>query len=98
MLVLKPNDRMNLAPNIVLYGDTKNDFFLAFNVITGEQFYLNSTSFWMMELFIEGVEWFKLKEFFFQEFEVDRERSEKDLDNLISQLLELNLIKIKGGD
>lgn len=98
MLVLKFDDRISLAPNIALYGDTKNDFFLVSNVVMGEQFYLNSTSFWVMELFVEGIEWFKLKESFFQEFEVDRERSEKDLNNLISQLLELNLIKINGGE
>lgn len=98
MLALKLDDEIKLAPNIALHGDARNDFFLAFNVITGEQFRLNSISFWVMELMMESIEWIKLKELFFQKFEVDSARGDKDLDNLANQLLELGLAEIKGGE
>ncbi|MFH0768369.1 MAG: hypothetical protein V1932_02220 [Chloroflexota bacterium] len=98
MLALKAHDNVGLAPNIALYGDARNDFFLAFNVITGEQFSLNSTSFWVMESIMKSMEWAKLRESFFRKFELERSRSDKDLDRLASQLLELGLVEIKGGE
>ena len=98
MLALKADDKINLVPNIALHGDAQKDFFMAFDVITGEQFRLNSTSFWVMELINEGIEWTKLKESFFRRFEVDRVQGDKDLNSLASQLLELGLVEIKGGE
>jgi hypothetical protein len=98
MLALKTDDKISLVPNMALHGDAKHDFFLAFNVITGEQFRLNSTSFWVMESIVESIELSKLKESFFQKFEVDRARGEKDLGNLATQLLDLGLVEITGGE
>ena len=98
MLALKADDKIGLVPNIALHGDAQNDFFLAFNAITGEQFRLNSTSFWVIELIMESIEWTELKESFFQKFEVDREQGDKDLDSLAKQLLDMGLVEIKGGE
>lgn len=98
MLALKGGDRISIAPNVALHGDAKNDFFLALNVVTGEQYLLNSTSFWVMESVTEGIDWAMLKESFFQKFEVDRTHADRDLTKLASQLLELGLVKIAGGE
>ncbi len=98
MLALKADSKISLVPNIALHGDIKNDFFVALNVITGDNFRLNSTSFWIMKLILEDIEWSKLEELFFQMFEVNREEGEKDLNCLVSLLMELNLITVKGGE
>jgi len=98
MLALKADDKIGLVPNIALHSNAQNNFFMAFNVITGEQFRLNTTSFWVMESITEGIEWAKLKESFFRRFEVGRAQGDKDLNSLASQLLELGLVEITGGE
>lgn len=96
MLALNDDDIIRLVPNIALHGDANKDFFFAFNVITGEQYRLNSSSFWVMESITEYIEWAKLKESFFQKFEVKREQGDKDLNSLARQLLDIGLVEIEG--
>lgn len=98
MLALKAHDTIALVPNIALHGDVDNNFFLAFNVITGEHFRLNCTSYWVLKSITEAIQWANLKKSFFQKFEVDRTQGNEDLDSLASQLLELNLVEINGGE
>lgn len=98
MLALKAQDTIALVSNMALHGDANNDFFLAFNVVTGEHFRLNSTSFWVLKSITEAVQWDELEESFFREFEVDRAEGNKDLNSLACQLMELNLVEIDGGE
>jgi hypothetical protein len=98
MLALKDDDIISLVPNIALYGDAKRNFFFAFNVITGEQFRLNSTSFWVIESITEGIKWAKLKESFFQKFDVEWEQGDKDLNSLARHLQRMGLVEIERGE
>ncbi|HUU62623.1 MAG TPA: PqqD family protein [Dehalococcoidia bacterium] len=92
MLALKPGVVLVLEPNIVLRSIPDQDWFFAFNVVTGDEFRLNSTSFWILEALGNGAEWIELKGSFLEAFEVVPEQGERDLRELVNDLFEEKLI------
>ena len=96
MLALKSCETLALQPGIVLHSLPQQDWYYAFSVITGDQFRLNQTSFWVLEAISKGIEWVHLKEGFLTAFEVSAEQGEADLRKLLDELYEQKIIGRQG--
>ena len=93
MLALKPGESLALEPGIVLHSLPDQNWYYAFSVITGDQFRLNQTSFWVLEAISKGInKWVHLKEGFLTAFEVSAEQGEADLRKLLDELYEQKII------
>ena len=92
MLALKPDETLTLESGIVLHSLPGQNWYYAFSVITGDQFRLNQTSFWVLEAISKGIEWVYLKEGFLAAFEVSAEQGEADLRKLLNELYEQQII------
>jgi hypothetical protein len=93
MLALKPGTLLVVEKGIVLHSLPDQNWFYAFSVITGDQYRLNRTSFWVLEEISQGVEWAYLKGSFLTTFEVSPEQGESDLLQLLNELYEDKLIR-----
>jgi hypothetical protein len=96
MLALKPSETLTLEPGIVLHSLPQQDWYYAFSVITGDQFRLNKTSFWVLENISDGIEWVHLRDSFLITFEVSAEQGEVDLLKLVNEMYEQNIIGRQG--
>lgn len=96
MLALNPGETLALEPGIVLHSLPGQNWYYAFSVITGDQFRLNQTSFWVLEAISKGIEWVHLKEGFLAVFEVSAEQGEADLRKLLDELYEQKIIGRQG--
>ena len=93
MLALESGDTLALENGIVLHSLPNQNFFYAFSVVTGDQFRLNRTSFWVLETIGEGIEGAQLKDKFLEAFEVNTIQGETDLNRLLSDLYEQKIIR-----
>lgn len=98
MLALKPGESLALESGIVLHSLPDQNWYYAFSVITGDQFRLNQTSFWVLEAISKGIEWVHLKEGFLAAFEVSAEQGEADLRKLLDELYKQKIIKEAGNE
>ncbi len=96
MLALKPGETLALEPGIVLHSLPDQDWFFAFNIVTGDQFRLNRTSFWVLETISDGTEWVCLRDSFLSTFEVSAQQGEVDLQNLVNELYKQKIIGRRG--
>lgn len=92
MLALKPETVLNLESGIVLHSLPDQNWFHAFSVITGDQFKLNRTSFWVLEKISTGIEWEQLVADFINYFEVSLEVGQADLRELVTELYNQNIL------
>ena len=90
---LKPEDTFALEEGIVLHSLPDQNWYHAFSVVTGDQFRLNQTSFWVLEAISNDIEWVHLREDFLAAFEVSAEQGEADLRKLINELLKQQIIR-----
>jgi len=86
VLALKAGETLALKDGIVLHSLPDQDWYYAFSVITGGQFRLNRTSFWVLEAIGDGIEWVRLRGDFLAAFEVSAKQGEADLRKLINEL------------
>ena len=93
MLALESDTILALEEGIVLHSLPDQDHFFAFSVITGDEFGLNRTSFWVLEAIGGGVQWSELKSSFLKTFEVVTVRGESDLRALIEQFYNEKIIR-----
>ena len=93
MLALKPNETLSLEDGMVLHSLPDQDWYYAFSVITGDQFRLNQTSFWVLETISNNIEWNQLKDSFLTVFEVSAKQGEADLRKLINELHRQKIIR-----
>ncbi|TSA55716.1 MAG: hypothetical protein D4R38_00010 [Dehalococcoidia bacterium] len=93
MLALKPDETIVLEQGIVLHSLPDQNFYHAFSVVTGDQFQLNRTSFWVLETISNSIEWSHLKNKFLAAFEVTDLQGEADLRKLVSDLYEQKIIR-----
>ena len=97
MLVLDSNTVLALEEGIVLHSMPEQDWYYAFSVVSGDQFRLNKTSFWVLENISTGIEWSKLKETFLNTFEVPVEQGENDLRVLVDESFTKKIIRREGN-
>jgi hypothetical protein len=93
MLALKSGVILSLEPGIVLHSLPNQDWFYAFSVISGDQFRLNRTSFWVLESISTGIEWTRLRSDFLEAFEVSSEQGETDLRKLMNEFYKQKIIR-----
>ena len=98
MLALKPGETLALGPGIVLHSLPDQNWYYAFSVITGDQFRLNQTSFWALEMISDGVEWVRLRDSFLAAFEVSAQQGEADLRKLLDELYKQKIIREAGNE
>ena len=96
MLALKSGVVLTLKPGIVLHSLPDQDWFFAFNVVTGDQFRLNRTSFWVLETISDSTEWIRLRDSFLAAFEVSAKQGEADLLKLVNEMYEQKIIGRQG--
>jgi len=96
MLALKSGVVLTLKPGIVLHSLPDQDWFFAFNVVTGDQFRLNRTSFWVLETISDSTEWLHLRDSFLTAFEVSAKQGEADLRKLVNELYKQKIIRRRG--
>ena len=87
-----------LEPGIVLHSLPNQDRFYAFSVISGNQFRLNRTSFWVLEKISTGIEWSKLRDYFLETFEVPSEQGESELKSLVDELCSQTIVRRNGDE
>ena len=92
MLALKPETILNLEPGIVLHSLPDQNWFHAFSVITGDQFKLNRTSYWVLETISNGIDWVTLRDDFIKVFEISAKQGETDLRELVGDLYKQKII------
>ena len=93
MLALKPETILNLKPGIVLHSLPDQNWFHAFSVITGDQFKLNRTSYWVLETIGNGINWTLLRDKFKKISEVSAKQGETDLRELVDDLYKQKIIR-----
>ena len=93
MLALKAGVVLALEPGIVLHSLPDQDWFYAFSVVSGDQFRLNRTSFWVLEKISTGIEWNKLRDNFLKIFEVPFEQGESELKSLVDELCSQKIVR-----
>ncbi len=98
MLALKPETILNLKPGIVLHSLPDQNWFHAFSVITGDQFRLNRTSYWVLETISNGIDWAFLRDKFVKNFEVSEKQGEADLWELVKGLHKQKIIRRQGDE
>ena len=96
MLALKPGETLALEPGIVLHSLPDQDWYYAFSVITGDQFRLNQTSFWVLEAISDSIEWVHLRDSFLAAFEVSARQGEADLRKLVNEFYKQKIIGRQG--
>ena len=96
MLALRRGVVLTLESGIVLHSLPDQDSFYAFSVVTGDQFRLNRTSFWVLEAVNDGIEWFHLRDSFLTTFDVSSEEGEADLQKLINKWYRQGIIRRQG--
>lgn len=96
MLALEHGETLALEPGVVLHSLPHQDWYYAFNVITGDQFRLNRISFWVLEAISNGIEWSRLKDSFLATFEVSAKQGRADLLNLVNEMFEQKIIRRQG--
>ncbi len=96
MLALKPETVLNLKPGIVLHSLPDQNWFHAFSVITGDQFRLNRTSYWVLETISNGIDWTLLRDKFIKIFEVSAKQGEADLRELVDELYKQKILRRQG--
>ena len=87
-----------LEPGIVLHSLPDQNWYYAFSVVTGDQFHLNQTSFWVLENISNGIDLNKLRELFLNTYEVPLKQGEKDLEELVDELQAQKIIRSKGNE
>jgi hypothetical protein len=95
---LKSGVVLSLEPGIVLHSLPDQDWFYAFSVITGDQFRLNRTSFWVLEKISDGIEWVRLRDDFLATFDISAQQGETDLRELISGFHKQKIIRRQGNE
>ena len=85
MLALEADTVLTLEPGVVLHSLPDQAHFFAFSVITGDEYHLNQTSFWVLETIGEGIKWNQLRESFFETFDVTPQQGEADLQGIVEQ-------------
>ena len=98
MLALEPREIIALDNGIVLHSLPDQDFYHAFSVVTGDQFRLNKTSFWVLERIGTGIEWGKLRASFIQAFEIPLENGLRDLRELIDSLYTQRIVRRESNE
>ncbi|MFC1974468.1 hypothetical protein ACFLVA_00455 [Chloroflexota bacterium] len=98
MLALEPGETIALENGIVLHSLSGQNWYYAFSVITGDQFQLNKTSFWVLEAISNGIGWVRLKEGFLTAFEVSAEEGEADLRELLEALYNQKIIRRRNDE
>ena len=93
MLALKPGETLALEPGIVLHSLPDQNWFHTFSVITGDQFRLNRTSYWVLETISNGIDWALLRANFIKSFEVSAKQGEADLRKLVDELYKQKIIR-----
>ena len=92
MLALRPGETLALEPGIVLHSLPGQEWYYAFSVITGDQFRLNQTSFWVLEMIGSGIEWVRLRDSFLATFELSARQGEADLRELVNESYKQRII------
>ena len=98
MLALKSGVVLVLESGIVLHSLPDQDWFYAFSVISGDQFRLNRTSFWVLETISNGIEWARLRDDFLATFDVPPRQGEADLRKLVNELYSQKVIRRRGNE
>ena len=93
MLALESSTVLALEQGVVLHSLPEQDHFFVFSVITGDEFKLNQTSFWVLEAIGESIEWDELKSSFLRAFDVAPQQGESDLRDIVSQFYDEKIIR-----
>ena len=98
MLALEPDTVLTLEPGIVLHSLPNQDHFFAFSVITGDEFHLNQTSYWVLEAIGEGIEWKNLKDSFLETFEITPQQGEADLRGIVEEFHNEKIVRRRDNE
>ena len=92
-MALKSDTFLALESGIVLHSLPDQSHFFAFSVITGDEFHLNKTSYWVLEAIGGGIEWRQLKKSFLEAFDVTPQRGESDLRQIVERFWQEKIIR-----
>ena len=98
MLALELDTFLTLEPGIVLHSLPNQDHFFAFSVITGDEFHLNQTSYWILRAIGEGIEWKHLKDSFLETFEITPQQGEADLLGIVEEFYNEKIVRRKNNE
>jgi len=98
VLELESSATLALEEGIVLHSLPEQDWYYAFSVVSGDQFRLNKTSFWVLENISAGIEWSILRDNYLKTFEVPLSQGETDLKALVNDLYSQKIIRREGNE
>lgn len=93
MLAIKPDIRLAQVEGIMIQAIAELDHYYAFNIMGGDQFKLNYTAYWVLEVIGGGISFQSLVDKFAQNFDQRTEKSKEDLAEVIEFALENKIIK-----
>ena len=92
-MALGPGIVLGLSPDILLRALAAQDLYYAFNIVTGDHFSLNQTSYWILENISDHVDWDELIAKFLDTFDVPPEQGRADLESIICQFLNEQIVR-----
>lgn len=93
MLAIKEEKRLTLGDGIVLQAIPDLDHYYAFNTVSGDQFQLNHTAYWILQAIQDGVDFQNLLTRFTLAFDLNESEGTRDLMEVINFALDNKIIK-----
>lgn len=93
MLAIKEETRLTLGDGIALQAIPELDHYYAFNTISGDQFQLNHTAYWVLEAIQDGVDFHNLLTKFASAFDLNENEGKRDLIEVLNFAFDNKIIK-----
>ncbi|HAG11394.1 MAG TPA: hypothetical protein DCK76_08460 [Desulfotomaculum sp.] len=92
MLEIKPQSKFKLNEDFILHQIEELDKYWLFNIVNGDIFNLNDVSMFILQKISEGNNFESLVFKLLQQFDVDENRAQNDLQKILRQLFHEKII------
>jgi len=93
MLAIKKDACLALGDSIILQAIPELDHYYAFDTISGDQFQINHTAYWVLEAIQDGIDFQNLLTKFASAFDLNENEGKGDLMEVLNFALDNKIIK-----
>ncbi len=92
MLEINPQSKFKLNEEFILHQIEELDKYWLFNIVNGDIFNLNDVSMFILQMITEGNNFESLVFELLQQFDVEKNRAQNDLQRILQELLHEKII------